>query len=85
MEISNNRQNVQQQSQSSRQLLPASFASVKVRRCRLLPVKAPPRCPSLKVRRRDKAIEELQAFVDGLGRKLEFRGMNRLIAQCDYG
>ena len=71
MEISNNRQNVQQaQSQPATpagKALPSDGKEMPS-----VAVKAPPQVPEFKKLDVDKAIEELQAFVDGLGRKLSF-------------
>jgi len=71
MEISNNRQNVQQaQSQPATpagKALPSDGKEMPS-----VAVKAAPQVPEFKKLDVDKAIEELQAFVDGLGRKLSF-------------
>jgi len=72
MEISNNRQNVQQ--------LPAQPASAagkalpqQGKEMPSVEIKAAPPVPEFKKLDVDKAIEDLQAYVDGLGRSLSFR------------
>jgi len=71
MEISNNRQSVQQA--QSQPATPAGKAlPIEGKETSSVAVKAPPQVPEFKKLDVDKAIEELQAFVDGLGRKLSF-------------
>ena len=71
MEISNNRQNVQQA--QSQPATPAGKAlPSEGKEMPSVAVKAAPQVPEFKKLDVDKAIEELQAFVDGLGRKLSF-------------
>ena len=72
MEISNNRQNVQQA-----QTQPATPAGKAVpqegKEMPSVAIKAAPPVPEFKKLDVDKAIAELQDFVDGLGRSLSFR------------
>jgi len=71
MEISNNRQNVQQA--QSQPATPAGKALPQEgKEMPSVAIKAAPPVPEFKKLDIDKAIEELQAFVDGLGRKLSF-------------
>ena len=71
MEVSNNRQNVQQA--QSQPATPAGKAMPQEgKEMPSVAVKAAPQVPEFKKLDVDKAIEELQAFVDGLGRKLSF-------------
>lgn len=72
MEISNNRQNVQQA-----QTQPATPAGKAVpqegKEMPSVAIKAAPPVPEFKKLDVDRAIAELQDFVDGLGRSLSFR------------
>jgi flagellar protein FlaG len=71
MEITNSRQNVQQA--QSQPATPAGKAlPTEGKEMPSVAVKAAPQVPEFKKLDVDKAIEELQAFVDGLGRKLSF-------------
>jgi flagellar protein FlaG len=71
MEVSNNRQNVQQA--QSQPATPAGKALPQEgKEMPSVAIKAAPPVPEFKKLDIDKAIEELQAFVDGLGRKLSF-------------
>jgi flagellar protein FlaG len=71
MEVSNNRQNVQQA--QSQPAIPAGKALPQEgKEMPSVAIKAAPPVPEFKKLDIDKAIEELQAFVDGLGRKLSF-------------
>ena len=71
MEVSNNRQNVQQT--QSQPATPAGKALPQEgKEMPSVAIKAAPPVPEFKKLDVDKAIEDLQAFVDGLGRKLSF-------------
>jgi len=71
MEVSNNRQNVQQA--QSQPATPAGKALPQEgKEMPSVAIKAAPPVPEFKKLDVDKAIEDLQAFVDGLGRKLSF-------------
>jgi len=72
MEISNNRQNVQQA--QSQPATPAGKAlPSEGKEMPSVAVKAAPPVPEFKKLDVDRAIAELQDFVDGLGRSLSFR------------
>ena len=72
MEISNNRQNVQQA--QSQPATPAGKAlPSEGKEMPSVAIKAAPPVPEFKKLDVDKAIAELQDFVDGLGRSLSFR------------
>ena len=72
MEVSNNRQNAQQA--QSQPATPAGKAlPSEGKEMPSVAVKAAPQVPEFKRLDVDKAIEDLQAYVDGLGRSLSFR------------
>jgi flagellar protein FlaG len=73
MEIMNNKQAVQQ-AQSASAANPAGKTQPQEgKEMPSVAVKAPPPVPEFEKLDIDKAIEELQAFVEGLGRSLSFR------------
>jgi flagellar protein FlaG len=73
MEIMNNRQSVQQ-TQSAPAANPAGkVPSQEGKEMPSVAIKAAPQVPEFEQLDLDKAIEELQAFVEGLGRSLSFR------------